>query len=156
MFGHLDHDETFERCGLFLKDRRVVKAHHTEGERPVYYVGVVVELPNRHHDSENNFRISQNDIDRALGWLRREQDDILGFWHTHPARFLPTPSDDDLASVALGDKDWWHCVYSLDTCETTWFDYYNNMHTEEDRARRPYKRVQSRAQEYARRQPERR
>ena len=157
MFEHLDHDEPFERCGMFLKEEHVNEAWHTETERPYLYIGVVVELPNRHEDRENNFRIAQNDIDKALEWLRRGPDAILGFWHTHPKKFAPGPSDADWASIALGDKEWWHAVYSLSTRELTWFDYYDNEHTMVDGGiRRPYKRVEHRSRENARRRLQRR
>lgn len=158
MFEHLDHDEDIERCGLFLKDRTVTgDMAHTPSERPYLYVGVVVELPNRHPNKRDNFRLAQDDIDQALEWLGRLPSDILGFWHTHTKRFAPGPSDADWEGIALGDRDWWHAVYSLDTRELTWFDYYDNEHSHPDKGtRRPYKRVQHRARESARRRLERR
>lgn len=122
-------DDPTEHCGLFLKAANVSRAHHTKEERPVYYIGAIVELPNRASNTNDNFIIYQSDVDHALRWLEAKPQDILGFWHTHPANSPSVPSQHDLDSIMLGDKDWWHCVYSCQEHTMTWFDYHDNIHT---------------------------
>lgn len=121
-------DDPIEHCGLFIKADSVGRPLHTSAERPYLYVGIIVELPNRAIDPTDNFTVYQSDVDHALRWLSYTPSDVLGYWHTHPQGSPPEPSQADLDSIALGDKNWWHCVIQTATNSMVWFDYYENRH----------------------------
>ncbi|AKL88381.1 minor tail protein [Gordonia phage GMA6] len=129
---HVPVDEVHERCGLFLKTPGITTVPHTEAVRPIHYVGEVIELPNRADDTLDNFVIHQSDVDKALKWVGRTHEEVLGFWHTHPSGSLRHPSQADLDSVSLGDKAWWHCVFICETGTMSWYDYYENQHDFKD------------------------
>lgn len=140
MFDFLDPSDEHERCGYMLideadEDDDVLRVHdftHRFGERVRWYVGMIVELPNTHEDPKDHFRISQSDLTASLRWLKRDESDIIGFWHSHTADHLPGPSQHDWDEIALGDKQHWHCVVHPDTRNVTWFDYHGNSHSETD------------------------
>lgn len=55
----------------------------------------VLEVPNRHDDPENNFRIAMADVRH-----RRRGYEVIGVLHTHPGKCSPDPSANDLNGLA--------------------------------------------------------
>lgn len=132
MFEFIDDSDEAERCGLLITNDIDPVPHGVLSQLHVHtHVDMVVELPNRHEDPTEYFRITQTDIDHAMEWLGLQQDQLMGFWHTHPGEALNGPSQEDWDAITLGEKTWWHCVYHVHSRTLTWFDYYDNEITQE-------------------------
>lgn len=127
MFDFIGDDDT-EHCGLLIGTPDLL--HESVPE-----VGEVVELLNRAEDFENSYVIYRGDVIDALALRGLTDSDVVGFWHSHPSPSLPGPSQDDLDSVALGARHWWHAIWHPQSGTVTWYDYYNNIVTENHNAR---------------------
>lgn len=123
----LKGDNDVERCGVFIGTLDYKHVRPSRSLRPI-------ELPNRHPTPAESYRITKSDLDRCLEARSLSMSDVAGFWHTHPAPFLPGPSQADLDSIMLGATHWWHCVVHIESWTLTWYDYFDNNIKENDNA----------------------
>jgi proteasome lid subunit RPN8/RPN11 len=121
MFATRHYNSPREQCGMFIG--HVVTDHARPPKR-----FRVIELPNRSATPHKSYVISQDDVDMALARLYATESSVIGFWHTHPAPFLPAPSEDDWDGIRQGSPAWWHAVVSPVHGIITWYDQDKNIH----------------------------
>jgi hypothetical protein len=82
----------------------------------LWWVEAAKEIPNRHPDPANEFRVQWRDATTLP--LKRGQ--VRGVLHTHTRRQIPGPSYADVRGVDVEDTI--GCVYHPATGKLTWYD----------------------------------
>jgi proteasome lid subunit RPN8/RPN11 len=62
----------------------------------------IMPVPNIAADSRNNYRMDDKVLVKILLWAEREQQKVVGFYHSHP-RTEPIPSQSDIRLAAYPD-----------------------------------------------------
>lgn len=109
----LDHlaayatDERFERCGIIVTKSGVTS---------------FIEVPNRHIDPTHRFTIIRRDVKTALIAHEAGDQDLAGFFHTHPGPdSMRRPSTRDLWTAGRLPA-YLHAVYHPYSGALTWYD----------------------------------